>query len=171
MTLWPKHCSVAERVYGTTLCFPAEFFHSIGSNTINQVTYVTRLKETMTQLRATPTCHHMRRRLLWAVICLIATTIPRSSHGHQMWNQGLHCWCQWQAGGNITGSSETSSHQRFGYYRSYSYRRYSLASFTGCTNSTAHNKDNLARTICPLAWLIPSMNVHVYWMHKWISCK
>ena len=56
------HCSAAELVYGTTLRLPAEFFHSSRSNTIDQVTYVTRLKEAMTKLQATPTHHHMKQR-------------------------------------------------------------------------------------------------------------
>ena len=56
------HCSAAELVYGATLRLPAEFFHRSGSNTIDQATYVTMLKETMTQLQATPTCHHMQQR-------------------------------------------------------------------------------------------------------------
>ena len=56
------HYSAAELVYGTTLHLPAEFFHSSESNTIDQVTYTTRLKETMTKLQATPTHHHMTQR-------------------------------------------------------------------------------------------------------------
>ena len=56
------HCSAAELVYGTTLCLFAEFFHRSGSNTIHQVTYVTRVRETMTQLQATLTHHHMKQR-------------------------------------------------------------------------------------------------------------
>ena len=50
-------------VYGTTLRLHAEFFHSSGSNTIDQFTYVTRLKGTMMQLQpaCTPTHHHMKQ--------------------------------------------------------------------------------------------------------------
>ena len=52
-----------QLVYGTTLRLPAEFFHNSRSNdTIDQVTYITRLKETMTKLQATPTHHHMKQR-------------------------------------------------------------------------------------------------------------
>ena len=47
-------CSAAKLVYSTTLRLPAKFFQSSGSNTIDQVTCVTKLKEMMTQLRATP---------------------------------------------------------------------------------------------------------------------
>ena len=46
-----QHCSVVELVYGNTLCLPAEVFHSSGSNTIDQVSHVTNLKEATTQLR------------------------------------------------------------------------------------------------------------------------
>ena len=49
-------------VYGTILCLPAEFFHSSRSSTIDQVTYITRLKEMMTTLQATQTHHHMKQR-------------------------------------------------------------------------------------------------------------
>ena len=66
------HCGAAELVYSTTLHLPTEFFHSSGNNTINQVTYVTRLKEMMTQLQATPIHHHMQRRPSSAVISLVA---------------------------------------------------------------------------------------------------
>ena len=44
------HCSAAELVYGTTLCLPARFFHGSGSNTIDQVTYISKLKEMTKQL-------------------------------------------------------------------------------------------------------------------------
>ena len=44
------HCSASELVYDTTLLLPAKFFHSNGSNTLDQVTYVTKLNETMMQL-------------------------------------------------------------------------------------------------------------------------
>ena len=67
-------CSAAEVVYGTTLCLPAEFFHSSSSNTIDQVIYITRLKETMMQLRASPTHHHMRQRPFVIMIFLTAPT-------------------------------------------------------------------------------------------------
>ena len=40
-------CNAAELVYGTTLCLPAKFFHSSRSNTIDQVAYISMLKETM----------------------------------------------------------------------------------------------------------------------------
>ena len=56
------HCSAAELVYGTTLRLPAAFFQSSGSNSIDQVAYVTRLKEMMMKLQATPTHHHMKAR-------------------------------------------------------------------------------------------------------------
>ena len=56
------HCSAAELVDGTTLHLSAEFFHSSRSNTVDEVTYVTRLKETMMKLRATPTQHHLKQR-------------------------------------------------------------------------------------------------------------
>ena len=39
------HCSAAELVYGTTLCLPAKFFHSSGSNTMDQVTCITKLRK------------------------------------------------------------------------------------------------------------------------------
>ena len=55
------HCSAAELVYGTTLHLPAKFFHSSGSNTIDQVNYITKLKEAMMQLQATPAYHHMKQ--------------------------------------------------------------------------------------------------------------
>ena len=56
------HCSASELVYYTTLCLPAEFFLNSCSNTLDQVTYVTRLKEMMMQLIANPTHHHMRQK-------------------------------------------------------------------------------------------------------------
>ena len=56
------HCSAAGLVYGTTLHFLAEFFHSSEGSTIDQVTYMTRLKGTMMQMRVAPTHHHMQQR-------------------------------------------------------------------------------------------------------------
>ena len=56
------HYSSDELVYGSTLSLPAEFFHSSDSNTLEQVTYITRLKETMNQVQATPAHHCMRQK-------------------------------------------------------------------------------------------------------------
>ena len=47
--------------YGTTLCPPAELFHRSGRNPIHQVSYVTRLKETMTQPQATLIYYHRKQ--------------------------------------------------------------------------------------------------------------
>ena len=57
------HCSAAELVYGTTLRLPAEFFHNSSSNdNLDPVTYVAKLKETMQNLKATPTRHHAKQK-------------------------------------------------------------------------------------------------------------
>ena len=44
------------------LHLPTKFFHSSCSNSLYQVTYGTRLKGTMKQLRTTPTHHHARQK-------------------------------------------------------------------------------------------------------------
>ena len=57
------HCSAAELICGHyTLQLPVQLLYSSRSNTIDQVTYVPRLKETMTKLQATLTHYHMKQR-------------------------------------------------------------------------------------------------------------
>ena len=57
-------CTTAELVYGTSLCLPGEFFVATqGEGADSQVSYVTRLKSTMQQLRAAPVRQHPQRKV------------------------------------------------------------------------------------------------------------
>ena len=48
-------CSVAELVYGTTLCIPGEFYSSPSTTTADDpISYVTQLKSVMQKLQAVP---------------------------------------------------------------------------------------------------------------------
>ena len=54
---------LGQSAFSIILCLPADFFLNCSSNTLHQVTYVTRLKETMKQLQPTPTDYHGRQEL------------------------------------------------------------------------------------------------------------
>ena len=56
------HCPAAELVYGVTLRLPAEFFNSSSSKDLDPVNYISKLKATMQQLRATPSHRHSRHK-------------------------------------------------------------------------------------------------------------
>ena len=166
------HCSAAELVYSNALQLPAKFFHSSGSNPIDQVNYVTRLKETMMQLQATPTRHHMRQRPFMSSDLSHCTHLSHCIHVfvrqnavHETLQQPYHGPHKVVECGAKTFNVDVNSKQEvispdrlksahikdFGYNICHRYWRYSLASFTSCTNSTAHNEDNSVRTTCPLA--------------------
>ena len=55
------HCTVAELVYGMSLRLPGEIFSSSSLPSIPDSDYVTRLKQYMSTLRATPACNPLSR--------------------------------------------------------------------------------------------------------------
>ena len=55
------HCTAAELVYGMSLCLPGEFFSSSSLPSIPDSDYVTRLKQYMGTLRATPAHNPLSR--------------------------------------------------------------------------------------------------------------
>ena len=56
-------CTRAELVYGTTLCLRGEFFTSTYSSTDDPSTYVVRLMNAMSELKAPPVCQQLQHKL------------------------------------------------------------------------------------------------------------